>query len=274
MVARLSVVRSLLKEKLVSSVFLSHSHADKPFARRLAADLRVAGHTIWIDEAEINIGDSLVEKIREGLDEVEYVAAILSSTSIGSPWVTRELDIAANREMKERRVVVLPLMLESVPLPGFLEGKFYGDFTDQARYKESLELLIRKLGPANKLPKVGAEELASLREQLSLAQATAAQHESALRTYQKLALGGKSKDLVAAIEKANKQFPIHAPINTTYAFEVNGMPLTLDYLLWVIAKADLRGGHPLELLITMDDKWGEVEAMLAAYEDLLSAAES
>lgn len=63
----------------LTSVFLSHSHADRPIARRLAADLRRAGHAVWIDEAEINIGDSLIEKIREGLDQVDFVAAIISS---------------------------------------------------------------------------------------------------------------------------------------------------------------------------------------------------
>lgn len=42
----------------MSKVFLSHNHADKPFTRRLANDLRQAGHSVWIDEAEINIGPS------------------------------------------------------------------------------------------------------------------------------------------------------------------------------------------------------------------------
>jgi hypothetical protein len=83
----------------LSSVFLSHSHADKPFARKLTADLRKAGHAVWIDEAEINIGDSLIVKIREGIDEVDYVAAILSTSSINSEWVKKELDIATNREI-------------------------------------------------------------------------------------------------------------------------------------------------------------------------------
>ncbi|WP_203368849.1 toll/interleukin-1 receptor domain-containing protein [Cysteiniphilum marinum] len=113
----------------MSRVFLSHSHDDKPFARKLATSLRASGHGVWIDEAEINIGDSLIEKIRDGIDEVDYVAAILSSNSINSAWVTKELDLASNREIEEGRIVVLPLLIEKVNLPGFLKGKFYGDFT-------------------------------------------------------------------------------------------------------------------------------------------------
>jgi len=257
----------------VSSVFLSHSHADKPFARRLAADLRLAGHIVWIDEAEIEIGDSLIEKIRGGLDKVDYVAAILSSASIESEWVNRELDIASNREIDEKRVVVLPLLLEKVALPGFLKGKFYGDFTDSDQYKDTLQLLLRKLGPARSLPEILTEELTALRAQLSAAEAAAAEHKTALKTHQNMVLRGKSPKLVEAIEKANKLFPSHAPINTTYAFEVGNMPLTLDYILWAIAKAERRGGHPLDVLITLEDKWGEVKLMLGAYSDLLSAAE-
>jgi hypothetical protein len=42
----------------MSSIFLSHAFEDKQFARKLAKDLRQAGHIVWIDEAEIKVGDS------------------------------------------------------------------------------------------------------------------------------------------------------------------------------------------------------------------------
>lgn len=257
----------------MSSIFLSHSHADKPFARRLAADLRKAGHAVWIDEAEINIGDSLIEKIREGLDQVDFIAAVITAASVTSKWVTRELDIASNREIEENRVVVLPLLLEAVELPGFLKGKFYGDFTDMSRYEEIFELLLRKLGGPISAPYMPpAEELAQLRAQLSAAQAAAAGHAAALQTHQSLALRGKSQKLVDAIIAANKKFPFHAPINLTHAFEVCNTSVTLDYLLWAIAKSERKGAHILETLLRMDNKWPEAHAMLSAYESVLSDA--
>ena len=237
----------------MSSVFLSHSHADKAFARKLAADLRKAGHAVWIDEAEIDIGDSLIEKIRDGLDQVDFVAAILSSASIASPWVTRELDIASNREIEENRVVVLPLLLEPVELPGFLKGKFYGDFTNTSRYAEMLDLLVRKLGPSTKPFMPSSEELAQFRDQLAAAQAAAARYAIALNAHQKIALRGKSEKLVHAILIANEKFPSHAPINATNAFEVCNTPITLDYLLWAIATSERQGAHPLEALLSIDN---------------------
>jgi len=130
----------------MSSVFLSHSHADKAFVRRLAADLRRAGVRIWLDEAELQLGDSLIDKIREGIDQMEYVAAVLSETSVKSGWVKRELDVAMNQEIEGRRVKVLPLLLDGCDLPGFLKGKLYADFRPEADYDTALSLLLRKLG--------------------------------------------------------------------------------------------------------------------------------
>ena len=45
---------------------------------------------MWVDEAEIKLGDSLIEKIRDGLDRVEYVGVVLSNNSINSQWVKKK----------------------------------------------------------------------------------------------------------------------------------------------------------------------------------------
>lgn len=254
----------------MSTIFLSHSHADKPFARKLAASLRAAGHGVWIDEAEINIGDSLIEKIREGLDQVDYVAAILSHASISSPWVTRELDIASNREIEEGRVVVLPLLVEKVDLPGFLKGKFYGDFTDEASYEQMLGLLLRKLGASVHAQKINPDEISALKEALIFSQQKAAAHERQAKQHAYLALKGKSEKLVAAIKEANQRFPAHTAVNNLHAFEVLGMPIVLDYLLWAISKAKRQGAHQLEMLLDIDNKWSEATAMFEAYMDAVS----
>lgn len=52
------------------SIFLSHNVADKPFVRRIARDLDNQGVRCWVDEAEIKVGDSLIEKIRQGIDKL------------------------------------------------------------------------------------------------------------------------------------------------------------------------------------------------------------
>lgn len=255
----------------MSSVFLSHSHADKPFARKLAASLNAEGHSVWIDVAEINIGDSLIEKIREGLDQVDYVAAILSSASINSTWVTRELDIASNREIDEGRVIVLPLLVEQVELPGFLKGKFYGDFTDTGQYDAMVALLLRQLGESKPMEKIPSEEISALKEALAFAQERSAMHEEQIAQHTAVALKGKSENLLSAIRKSNETFPSHAVINNIYTFEVGPIQITLDYLLFSIGKSMRKGAHVLDALLTMENKWPEATRMFEAYMEVIEA---
>ncbi|MDE5457965.1 TIR domain-containing protein [Bradyrhizobium sp. CSA112] len=250
-------------------IFLSHSHADKPFARKLAADLRNAGHSVWIDEAEINIGDSLIGKIRSGLDQVDFVCAILSQASIKSAWVEKELEIASNREIDERRVVVLPLLVEDVPLPRFLQGKYYGDFRKKASYKAQFETLKRSLGPSNPVQASSKDEIAQMKKELNAALAFAKDQEAAAARANDAAFRAKSPEVRAAIEAANTKFPQHAPINRTYAFEVGGSVITLDYALWAISKSERKGSHPLAALLTIFDKWKDIENMIEAYRDMV-----
>ena len=107
----------------MSSIFLSHNSKDKPFVRKLANDLRRQGFYVWVDEAEIKLGDSLIEKIREGLDRVEYVGVVLSQNSINSEWVKKEIDIAMNQEIEGKRIKVLPIMFEKVDPPSLFKRK-------------------------------------------------------------------------------------------------------------------------------------------------------
>lgn len=129
-----------------TSIFLSHNKADKPFARRLAADLEHQGIRYWLDEAEIKVGESLIEKIRDGIDSAAYVAVILSPDSIASPWVQREVDVAMNQEIRGRRVKVLPIMYRECELPGFLLGKKYANFSEPASYSAAFEDLVKSIG--------------------------------------------------------------------------------------------------------------------------------
>jgi len=127
------------------SIFLSHTWSDKPFVRRLASDLRDAGVSVWIDEAEIQVGDSLIEKIREGFDHVDYVGVVLSPGAIESPWFQKELDVAMNQEIDGRRVKVLPLLHRACDLPSFLAGKLYADFTSEELYPGAFLKLANRL---------------------------------------------------------------------------------------------------------------------------------
>jgi len=143
------VAIAALAGKITPQVFLSHNWEDKDTARLLASRLSRHGIGVWLDEAETKLGDSLIEKIRAGLDQVDYVVALFSRSSLASTWVAKELDVAMNQEIENRRVKVLPIRLDDSDLPGFLKGKFYADLRSpdkldsvvamiEARYKAQL----------------------------------------------------------------------------------------------------------------------------------------
>jgi hypothetical protein len=130
----------------MSSVFISYSHKDKEFVRRLVSDLNLFGVNVLIDEQVLKIGDSLIEKLRATIDRTEYVVAVLSNHSIDSPWVRKELDIAMNQEIEGSKVKVLPLLISHVDLPGFLKGKVYADFRDEQDYPREFTKLCGSMG--------------------------------------------------------------------------------------------------------------------------------
>ena len=118
--------------------------------RQLRIDLRAHGvEQVWLDEAEINIGDSLVAKIEQGMKLSRYIAVVLSRKSIDAPWVKKELEVAMNREIASGEVVVLPLLYEECELPEFLKGKLYADFSKPKDYEEVLGKLLRRLRVAS-----------------------------------------------------------------------------------------------------------------------------
>jgi hypothetical protein len=138
------------------SIFLSHSHADKAFVRKLFLDLESHGVKAWLDEAEIRPGDSLIAKIEEGIEEMDYLGVVLSPNSVESEWVLREVRMALTQEIGGKTVKVIPLLIADCKLPGFLLDKLYLDFRDQAErsYQKSLDLLVRVVrGEKPKIPK-------------------------------------------------------------------------------------------------------------------------
>ena len=129
-----------------STIFLSHNSHDKDFVRRLAGDLSRYGVKFWLDEAEIQIGDSLIGKIEQGISDMDYIGVVLSPESVNSQWVKREVEIALTLEIGGKEVRVLPLLYKKCEIPAFLRGKAYADFTLETEYENSLFKVLRRLG--------------------------------------------------------------------------------------------------------------------------------
>lgn len=90
-------------------IFISHASEDKAtVARPLAAALRRGGVRVWLDEHELTVGDSLSQKIDEGLAHSQFGAVILSPAFLAKQWPRNELAGLRARE-EEGRKVILPV---------------------------------------------------------------------------------------------------------------------------------------------------------------------
>jgi hypothetical protein len=133
------------QSKVTSTVvFLSHSSLDKPFIRQLAADLKSNGVQVWLDEQNIKVGESIPEKISQGLAESDYFLFASSKNSIESEWVKKELNSALVTEVEKRAVHVLPLKLDDNPVPHAIADKKYADFSTS--YKQGLKEVLEAMG--------------------------------------------------------------------------------------------------------------------------------
>ena len=126
-------------------VFLSHNWKDKEFVRRLSADLRRSGAQTWVDEAEINVGEPLLDRVRGGIDSADYFAVVLSANSANSNWVQREIKIATEHS----HIRILPILIDNCDMPEFLAGMRQADFRTLDGYQPALRQLLRVL----KLPR-------------------------------------------------------------------------------------------------------------------------
>ena len=71
--------------------FLSHSSNDKELVNRLELDLSYQNLPVFFDKWEIKVGDSIVDKINIALEQMQGLILVLSTNSIKSDWVKKEL---------------------------------------------------------------------------------------------------------------------------------------------------------------------------------------
>jgi sRNA-binding protein len=111
--------------KIIASIFISYSHEDKKLARALAEELRQRGLKVWIDEGELKVGDSLIERIATAIAEIDFFLALVSESSRNSNWCRKELALAVTGELGREGLRVLPVRVDDAEMPATLADVFY-----------------------------------------------------------------------------------------------------------------------------------------------------
>jgi hypothetical protein len=131
------------------AIFVSYSRVDADFVNVLATWLVKNNANVWIDKWELNVGDSLIDRIQNAIENAGALLVVLSKASVESEWCKKELNAGLIRELEEKRVVVLPVLKEDCNIPVFLRDKLYADFrTDfEEGFRDILAAIAKVTNP-------------------------------------------------------------------------------------------------------------------------------
>lgn len=127
--------------KRTHDIFLSYSRKDARVMRRLFADLKAAGFTIWTDEDLTPGTPSWVQAIEEAIQSSGCMVVILTPESKKSPWVERELVHAS-----AYGIPIFPLLArgdERSSVPLVLSSHQWADIRKERDYRMSTRKLMR-----------------------------------------------------------------------------------------------------------------------------------
>lgn len=133
-------------------VFLSYTSEDNELAQRIAESLQANGIYTWWDKWCISTGDSLRQKIDEGLSDCTHFLVLLTPQSIGKPWVNQEMDAGLVLKLKNA-CQFLPVRygLPASELPPLLSGMHAPEITAD----EDITQLINDIHGVNRKPPLG-----------------------------------------------------------------------------------------------------------------------
>jgi len=131
--------RSLSRGSL-EMVFLSYSHTDLDFVKRLSQRLIQSDVKVWRDEYKLLPGDSLTDRIRGAIDQASILCVVVSDRTFASGWIQQEIDAGLLREQQKAGFSVLPILIKDVQLPGVLGDRLWIDFRES--FEDGLSHLL------------------------------------------------------------------------------------------------------------------------------------
>lgn len=95
------------------SCFISYSHKDEEFAKRLYSRMRDEHLRVWFAPEDMKAGEKLNEQIDRAIQVFDRLLLVLSENSLQSEWVMTEIRKARKAEIREKRQKLFPIRLVS-----------------------------------------------------------------------------------------------------------------------------------------------------------------
>lgn len=135
-------------------IYLAHASEDKEMVRPLAEALMANGVEVWFDEWEIEPGESLRQKMEEGLLGMTHFVVMLTPTALTKKWVSMEIDVGMVQKVGgESHFVPLLVGVEPKDLPPFLRTMLGVRFDPSS--PEQVKDLFDRLHGVSRKPALG-----------------------------------------------------------------------------------------------------------------------
>ena len=160
----ITYISSLTAEALeFYSCFISYSHADASFARRLHDALQGRGIRCWLDEHALLPGDKIYTEVDRGIRLWDKILLCCSKNSLRSWWVDNEIKIAFDKEQHLWRkrgkevLALIPLNLDdylftdqwqsglATEVKARMAANFTGWERDNKKFEDQFERLVKAL---------------------------------------------------------------------------------------------------------------------------------
>ncbi|WP_166804999.1 TIR domain-containing anti-phage reverse transcriptase [Nitrosococcus wardiae] len=107
------LIKRMKEQYKMYDVFISHASEDKiDIVRPIYDACKSLGISAFLDEEEIDWGDSLTEVLNHALGKSKLFLAVLSNNSVGKKWPRKEINAALARQMDGKQKF-LPLVVGS-----------------------------------------------------------------------------------------------------------------------------------------------------------------
>jgi len=113
---------------MAKQVFISYSSVNADFVHRLAADLLKRQTPVWLDAYELAIGDDLVTRLLNSIEQSSYVLIVWSGQYNQTQWTTKEFQAVLEKERRDNKKYLIPVVIDETPLAAELSGRITLDF--------------------------------------------------------------------------------------------------------------------------------------------------
>lgn len=127
-------------------VFLSHSSLDKNLMDEIFSELQKSDIKVWYDKYEIDFGDSITDKINDGLNKTDLGLICISKNFLSSNWAKSELNFFLQKRINSGNdnFIVLNLDCEHNSLPPLIQDYRYLNFLNNEWKNELINSIEKK----------------------------------------------------------------------------------------------------------------------------------